>query len=172
MDGRTWSRAAMLALAVALPISPVVTTTASADTASVVRVAPHGSDDGAKDDRGKADRADREHKQKGKAARAKFNLGGRLTAVDVEAGTVTFRVHGGKFKAVRGTELTVIVADGARVRRNEAAATLADLQVGDRVRAKGVRQDGVWTAKRVKAESPDFHHDDSADDSGDDNSAA
>ncbi|MBA3743779.1 DUF5666 domain-containing protein [Sporichthya sp.] len=168
MDGRTWSRAAMLALAVALPISPVVTTTASATTASVVRVAPHGSDDGAKDDR--ADRG--EHKQKGKAARAKFNLGGRLTAVDVEAGTVTFRVHGGKFKAVRGTELTVIVADGARVRRNEAAATLADLQVGDRVRAKGLRHDGVWTAKRVKAESPDFHHDDSADDSGDGNSAA
>jgi hypothetical protein len=106
-----------------------------------------------------------------KQARAKFNLGGRLTAVDAAAGTVTFRVHGGKFKAVRGTELTVVVADGARVRRNEAAATLADFQVGDRVRAKGVRLDGVWTAKRVKAESPGFHDDDAGDDSGDDNGA-
>lgn len=167
MSGRTWSRAAMLALAVALPLAPVVTPAASAGSGAVVRVAPHGGDDGAKHDR--ADKS--KHKQKGEQARAKFNLGGRLTAVDAEAGTVTFRVHGGKFKAVRGTELTVIVADGARVRRNEAAATLADFQVGDRVRAKGVRVDGAWTAKRVKAESPGFHHDDAGDDSPDDSSA-
>jgi hypothetical protein len=172
MSGRTWSRAAMLALAVTLPLAPVVTTTAAADTGSVVRLASHGSDDGGTDDRGGNDKSADRGKQKREQARAKFNLGGRLTAVDAEAGTVTFRVHGGKFKALRGTELTVLVADGARVRRNDAAATLADFQVGDKVRAKGLRLDGVWTAKRVKAESPGFHDDDSGDDSPDDNSAS
>ena len=154
----------MLALALARPAAPVVTTAAFADTASVSQVAKHG-DDGNK---GKK-------KQKGKKAKkakkvnAKFNLGGLLTAVDAEAGTVTFRVHGGKVKSVRGTELTVVVADGARVRRNDAAATLADFQVGDKVRAKGVRADDVWTAKRIKAEGPGaVADDDSGDGSGDD----
>jgi len=82
---------------------------------------------------------------------------------------VTFRVHGGKIKSVRGTEVTVVVADDARVRRNDAAATLAEFQVGDKVRAKGARVDGVWTATRVQAEAPDFvGDDDAADDSTDD----
>ncbi len=154
----------MLALALALPAAPVVTTTAFADTASVSQVAKHG-DDGA--NKGKK-------KQKGKKAKkakkvnAKFNLGGLLTAVDAEAGTVTFRVHGGKIKSVRGTELTVVVAEDARVRRNDAAATLADFQVGDKVRAKGLRAGDVWTASRVQAEAPDFVDDDSGDDSDDD----
>lgn len=153
----------MLGLALALPLAPVVTTTASAETASVAQVASHGD--------GKDDRADKgKKKQKGKKAKkasAKFNLGGRLTAVDAEAGTVTFRVHGGKIKSVRGTELTVVVGEGARVRRNDAAATLADFQVGDKVRAKGTRAEGVWTASRVKAEAPDFvDDDDSGDNSG------
>ena len=164
MNGRTWSRAAMLALALALPAAPVVTTAASADTASVAQVAKHGDDGGNK---GKSDKA--KNKQKGKKDRAKFNLGGRLTAVDPEAGTVTFLVHGGQVKSKRGTELTVVVADGARVRRNDAAATLADFQVGDKVRAKGVRADDVWTAKRIKAEGPGaVADDDSGDGSGDD----
>lgn len=185
MDGRTWSRTAVLALALALPIAPVAATAASAHSGSVVRVAPHGSDDGpghesgsGQDDRGK-DRGKEDkqgkHKQKGKKARTKFNLGGRVTAVDVTAGTVTFRVHGGKFKALRKTELTVTVADGARVRHNDAAATLADFSVGDKVRAKGNKVDGVWTANRIKAESPGFHAepgDDSGDDSPDDNGSA
>lgn len=170
MSGRTWSRAAMFALALSLPFAPVVASATSAESGSVVRVAPHGSDDGAGNDRAKGDRSDK-GKHKGKEARAKFNLGGRLTAVDAAAGTVTFRVHGGRFKAVRGTELTVVVADSARVRRNEAAATLLDFVVGDRVRAKGVRADGVWSAKRVKAESPGFHDDDFGDESGDGSSA-
>lgn len=164
MNGRTWSRAAIVALALALPVAPVVTTAAAADTASVAQVAKHGDDDGKK---GKSDKGKK--KQKGKKARAKFNLGGRLVAVDPAAGTVTFRVHGGQVKSVRGTDLLVQVADDARVRRNDAAATLADFQVGDKVRAKGVRADGVWTAKRVKAEAPGFvGDDDAADDSGDD----
>jgi len=156
----------MLALALALPVAPVVTTTASAETASVSQVAKHG-DDGA--NKGKNKQKGKKAK-KAKKAQTKFNLGGRLTAVDAEAGTVTFRVHGGKIKSVRGTELTVVVAADARVRRNDAAATLADFQVGDKVRAKGSRVDGVWTASRVQAEAPDYVGDDSGDDSGSDSS--
>lgn len=159
MRGRTWSRAAVLALALALPAAPVVTSAASAAPATQVVK----SDDGAS--KGKKQKAKKA--KKAKKANPKFNLGGLLTAVDAEAGTVTFRVHGGKIKSVRGTELTVTVAENARVRRNDAAATLADFQVGDKVRAKGLRADGVWTASRVKAEAPDFvEDDDSGDDSG------
>jgi hypothetical protein len=149
MSGRTWSVAAVLAFAIAMPVAPMAATAASASTGSRVVAASHGNDDPAGDDAGK-------HKQKGKKAHAKFNLGGGITAVDAAAGTVTFRVHGGKFKALRKTELTVTVADGARVRRNGAVVTLADLVVGDHVRVKGVRgTDGVWTANRVTAEARD-----------------
>jgi hypothetical protein len=150
MSGRTWSRAAALAVAMALPVLPVVSAAAAPNTSgAVAHVAKHGPD-GAADDNGGNDHK----KQKGKKAKREFNLGGRLTAVDATAHTVTFRVHGGKVKALRGTELTVVVADGARVRRDDAAATLADLAVGDKVRAKGKQVDGVYTASRVQAESP------------------
>ncbi|HVE27754.1 MAG TPA: hypothetical protein VNC22_20250 [Sporichthya sp.] len=168
MSGRTWSVATMLALAVALPAAPVVATAASAAPASHSVAAPHGSDDGDgqgsdhKSDKGKAGKS---HSKKEQAQR-KFNLGGSLTAVDAVAGTATFRVHGGKFKALRGTELTVVLADGARVRRNDAAATLADFQVGDKVRAKGLRVDGVWTAKMFKGEGAEPQTEPGDDDGG------
>jgi hypothetical protein len=144
----------MLALTVALPVAPVAATAAFATSHSNAVVTSHGDDDpaghhsgrnGKSDDKGK-------HGQKGKKAHVKFNLGGRVTAV--AADSVTFKVHGGKFKALRGTDLTVAVADGARVRRNGVAVTPADLVVGDHVRAKGVRgADGTWTANRVTAEA-------------------
>jgi hypothetical protein len=161
----------MLAFAVAMPVAPVVATAASASSGSHAVVASHGNDDPAgsesgDDNSGKKGAGENKgkHKQKGKKAHAKFNLGGRLTAVDAAAGTVTFRVHGGKFKALRGTDLTVTLADGARVRRNGSAATLADLVAGDHVRAKGVRAGDEWTAARVHAESRD-HHAEPGDDS-------
>jgi hypothetical protein len=151
MNGRTWSTAAILALAVAVPAVPVVTATAaSAHSSAAVQVAKHGADDPAGHDAGKGN-----GKRQNENAHRKFNLGGKVTAVDPEAKTVTFTVHGGRFKALRQTDLTVTVADNARVRRNDAAATLADFQVGDKVRAKGVVTDGVWTANRIKAEGPD-----------------
>lgn len=145
MSGRTWSVATLLALAVAMPVAPVVATAASAAPASHSVAAPHGGDHG---------KAGKSHGKKDQAQR-KFNLGGRLTAVDAAAGTATFRVHGGKFKALRGTELTVVLGDGARVWRNDVAATLADFQVGDQVRAKGLRVDDVWTATMFKGEGAD-----------------
>lgn len=114
----------------------------------------HGPD-GAQPDKGKDVGQDKQ-KQKGKKD---FNLGGRLIAVDVSANSVTFLVHGGKNKALRGTELTVLVADGARVRRNGAPAALADFAVGDKVRAKGKPVDGVFTASRVQARSPGIDDD-------------
>jgi hypothetical protein len=158
MDGRTWSVAALLALAVAVPVSPVVAGAASAATTSHARLAPHGSDDGA---------GHSANHKSGKKAHTKFNLGGRITAVDAAAGSVTFRVHGGKFKALRGTELTVTAADGARIRRNGGAVTLADLVVGDHVRAKGVRDSDVWTAARINAEAR-HHQAEPGDDNGSD----
>lgn len=159
----------MLALALALPVAPVITTTASAQTASVSQVVQH--DQGANKDKSLQKGNKAQKGKKAKKAPAKFNLGGRLTAVDAAAGTVTFRVQGGKFKSVRGTELTVVVAEDARVRRNDAAATLADFQVGDKVRAKGFLVNGVWTASRVQAEAPEFVGENSGENSGRDSNA-
>jgi hypothetical protein len=88
-------------------------------------------------------------------------------AVEGDAGSLVLTVHGGRFKALRGTDVTVTVAETARVTR-EGEATLADLVAGDHVvvRLTGVdlsvaRQEGSWalvgtaTGKRVAASPAD-----------------
>jgi hypothetical protein len=160
MSGRTWSAAALLAVAVALPAAPALITSASA---SVTQVASHGNPGGGHS--GKSAHDHGKHKQKGKKAHDSFNLGGTITAVDTTAGTVTFTVHGGKFKALRNTDLTVTATDSTRVRRN-GAATLADLAVGDHVRVKGNHTGDSWTASRITAEAPDTSDTPGGDDGG------
>lgn len=167
MSGRTWSRAAAVVLALALPVVPAMPMMSAHAGGHSAAAAAHGSDDDKGSKSEKKSKADKKNKASKKAKKAKklkkdFNLGGSLTIVDVAANSVTFRVHGGKEKVLRGNALTVVVADGARVSRNDAPANLADFVVGDKVRAKGVRTEGVWTANRLKAEAPDW--DDSTND--------
>jgi hypothetical protein len=73
-------------------------------------------------------------------ARRSFVLGGKVTAVDATAGTVTFTLHGTRFRALRGSDVTVTVNAATKVRR-EGAATLADVLVGDHVVARCVQLD-------------------------------
>jgi hypothetical protein len=99
-------------------------------------------------------------------------VGGRLVSAtsddplttDLNEGQVVLTVHGGRFKLLRGTDVTVVVDSTAKVTR-DGAATLADLVAGDHVvtRLTGVDlsatkdANGQWvlqgtaTAKRVVA---------------------
>ena len=140
MRMKSFASAVLLALAVTLPTLPAVSASAASTS--------HSASAHVKST--KAAKAKAAKKAK-KAQKALFNLGGRLTAVDAGAGTVTFTVHGGQIKALRGESLTVTLAEGARVLRNDGPATLADFVVGDKVRAKGTRAGDVFSAKRVKA---------------------
>lgn len=64
-----------------------------------------------------------------------FVVGGEVTAVDATAGTLSFTVHGGRYKPLRDTVVTVNVAPDAKVTR-DGVATLADVLVGDHVVVK------------------------------------
>jgi hypothetical protein len=83
-----------------------------------------------------------------------FTANGKVTAVDATGSTFTFHAKGGS-KALHGTDVTVSVTDTTKMRRNGAKATLADLQVGDRVTVNGARaDDGSLTARHVNANGP------------------
>lgn len=60
-------------------------------------------------------------------------------------GTVTFVVHGGRFKDLRGETVTASVADTAKVTR-DGEAVLTDLVAGDHVVVKWKRVDFSYTA--------------------------
>lgn len=105
-------------------------------------------------------------KSKGKKvghAKLSFVHGGKVTAVDATAGTVSFVVHGGQVKALRGCTITVSVPSTAKILRNDATATLADIVVGDHVNVKGtIAQDATthaiaYTATRVSASAAAQH---------------
>jgi len=70
-------------------------------------------------------------------AHRSFVLGGKVTAVSVAAtpdtaSTLTFVVHGGAYKALRGVEVTVDVPATAKVTR-DGVVELAAVLVGDHV---------------------------------------
>lgn len=65
----------------------------------------------------------------------KFVVGGTVQAVDAAGSTLTLTVHGGKYKPLRGTEVTVTVAADAKVTR-DGVVTLAEVQPGDHVVVK------------------------------------
>ena len=119
------------------------------------------------------------HAGKGKVAKARaearsveaqarghrnFVLGGSVTAVDAAAGTLSFTVHGGRYKALRTTVVTVTVDPMAKVTR-DGDATLADVLVGDHVVVKsrsfevtGTKHAELLvsaTVHRVAASAPD-----------------
>ena len=82
-----------------------------------------------------------------------FTANGKVTAVATDS--FTMHVKGGS-KDLHGTDVTVTVTDTTKMRRNGAKATVADLQVGDRLNANGSRAaDGTLTARHVNAHGPD-----------------
>ena len=91
------------------------------------------------------------HVNQGKS-KTHFTANGKVTAVD--ATSFTMHVKGGS-KDLHGTDVTVTVSDTTKMRRNGAKATVADLQVGDKVNVHGARNaDGTFTARHVNAHGP------------------
>lgn len=80
-----------------------------------------------------------------------FALAGTVTAVDPAASSLTFTVHGGRVKALRGTELTVHVTASTSLRRNGEPAHLAAVVAGDHVTTRGSITDSTYEAKRLFA---------------------
>ena len=75
-----------------------------------------------------------------------FVLGGTVAddAVGSDpAGTLTFIVHGHRYKALRGLTVTVAVDPAAKITRGDASATLADVVTGDHVVVKSHSVDVV-----------------------------
>ena len=94
------------------------------------------------------------NKHHGKPAEKHFTATGVVTAVDAGAGTVTIADKGGS-RELHGTTVTIAVSATTKITRDDASATLADLQSGDHVAANGLRgSDGSLNAKHVNASSP------------------
>ena len=81
---------------------------------------------------------------------ARYVVAGTVSAVD--GATLTLAPATGPDPKPR--LVTVTVADGATVMRNDAAATLADLVAGDRVTASGTRTGTAVTVTAVVATAP------------------
>ncbi|GAB1693704.1 hypothetical protein [Krasilnikovia sp. M28-CT-15] len=87
-----------------------------------------------------------------KPKKAVFEGRGSISAIDVDAATVTVVVKGGT-KNVRHRTVTVSVSPTARIKRNGAKASLASLAVGDRIEMKGTRAGEVYTVSRIQAQA-------------------
>ena len=106
-----------------------------------------------------------EHKAAGKAkaaekkAAAHARRDARFTAtgtlVSVSGDTLTVSVKGGNRKSLKGTDAVFTVAEGAKINRDDAPATLADLVAGDHVAVKGMRDGETLLASKVNATSPE-----------------
>jgi hypothetical protein len=93
-----------------------------------------------------------------------------VTAVDDTS--FTMHVKGGS-EDLHGTDVTVTVTDTTKMRRNGDKATLADLQVGDKVNAHGARgEDGTFTARHVNAHGPAASDSTEGDSTGSDTSGS
>jgi len=90
-----------------------------------------------------------------KPGRTQFVAAGRLVSVDPAGGTLTFTVHGGRDKALRGHAITVTVTSATVIRRNDNGAALTDLLPGDHLNVKGTKSATAYTATRVSAEGAD-----------------
>jgi hypothetical protein len=96
-----------------------------------------------------------------KHGKAKFNLVGKVTAVDATAGTVTIKVKAGTktVRAFRGQEATMGFTAAAKIwlltDPKATAIAVGDVPVGARVKARGVIDrtdpaDPVFTIKNLK----------------------
>jgi hypothetical protein len=73
------------------------------------------------------------------------------TVTAVSATSITITVHGGREKALRDKPLVVVVTATTEVRRNDAAATISSVKVGDHANIKGTKIADVFTATRISA---------------------
>ncbi|RZU49520.1 hypothetical protein EV385_1273 [Krasilnikovia cinnamomea] len=93
------------------------------------------------------------HKDPKPAKPKKFEGRGKISAIDVEAGTLTVVVKGGT-KNIRHRTVTVSVSPTARIKRNGKKVSLASLAVGDRIKLRGAKKDDTYTVSRIQAQGP------------------
>jgi hypothetical protein len=89
-----------------------------------------------------------------KPVKASFAANGSVTAVDVDAHTVTVVVKGGT-KDVKGRTVGILLPSSARIVLDDAPATAADIEAGFRITVTGTRVGNVYTASKVQASSPE-----------------
>jgi hypothetical protein len=89
-----------------------------------------------------------------KPVKASFAANGSVTAVDVDAHTVTVVVKGGT-KDVKGRIVGILLPSSARIVLDDAPATAADIEAGFRITVTGTRVGNVYTASKVQASSPE-----------------
>ncbi len=89
-----------------------------------------------------------------KPVKVTFSASGVVTAVDLDARTVTVAAKGGT-KDVKGRTVGVVVPSTARIVLDDAPATVADLEAGFRITVTGTRLGTVYTASKVQASSPE-----------------
>jgi hypothetical protein len=147
--------AAVVTFALLAPVAAA--TSASAAPAACGQAALH------KDFKHSKNAKPRAAKSKGKKvghSKLTFVHAGKVNAVDTTAHTISFVVRGGQVKALRGCTITVQVPTTAKIVRNDAPATLAEIAVGDHVNVKGnlakaaTTGDITYTATRVAASAP------------------
>jgi len=140
---RARSATAALVTAVALAVTPATAVLADEGAAGPgvgASVKARGADKGkVKAAEAKA-RAKARKLERTATARGALVLGGRVVAVDAATGSLTFTVHGGRYKVLRGTDVTALVSPEAKVTR-DGVVTLAEVQVGDHVVVKAWRFD-------------------------------
>jgi hypothetical protein len=89
-----------------------------------------------------------------KSVKASFAANGSVTAVDVDAHTVTIVVKGGT-KDVKGRTVRILLPSSARIVLDDAPATAADIEAGFRITVTGTRLGNLYTASKVQASSPE-----------------
>lgn len=140
---RARSATAALVTAVALAATPATAVLADEEPAGLSAAATaKGADKG----KGKVKAAEAKARAKARklertaTARGALVLGGHVVAVDAATGSLTVTVHGGRYKVLRGTDVTVTVSPDAKVTR-DGVVTLAEVQAGDHVVVKAWRFD-------------------------------
>jgi len=134
---RARSATAALVTAVALAVTPA--TAVLAEDGSTGPGVTKSAEGKAKAAEAKA-RAKARKLDRTAGARGALVLGGRVVAVDTATGSLTFTVRGGRYKVLRGTDVTALVSPEAKVTR-DGVVTLAEVQVGDHVVVKAWRFD-------------------------------
>lgn len=88
-----------------------------------------------------------------KPAKVPFTTNGSVSAVDLDARTVTVVTTGG-MRDLRGRSVTVAVPVGAKIVVNEVRASLDAVEAGFRITVVGVRAGDALTATKISATAP------------------
>lgn len=155
--------AAVIALAIAVPMAPSALAASSPQAKSPKSASAKCA--ASVDVTAKAFKKAAKKAKKEKKVKTSFvNAGWVTTAVTPTA--LTFTVKGGPDKCLRGTDLTVVITDTTKIMKDDVVVPATSIAVGDHVNVKGTKaklvQSGdlisggsLYTATRISAEAPE-----------------